>query len=220
MASKIYDLTPKISSRLAVFPGDQAFERRVAMSMAAGSHLELSAMLATLHLGAHADAPSHYGLGAPSIAERPLGRYMGRAQVVRVIGLPPRGRVMPEHVSSVRAPRVLIDTGSFPNPEQWSDDFNALSPELLEHLAAQGVVLAGIDTPSVDPADSKALESHQVLLRRDISVLEGLFLKDVPEGVYTLIALPLPIEDGDASPVRAVLLPEIPGFPEFASERA
>ena len=73
----------------------------------------------------------------------------------------------------------------------------------------------GIDQPSVDPEDSKALESHQVLFARDLAVLEGLLLKDVPEGLYTLVALPLPIEGGDASPVRAVLLPQLQGLPEF-----
>ena len=38
-----------------------------------------------------------------------------------------------------------------------------------------------------------------------MSILEGLVLKDVPEGTYELIALPLPLVGFDASPVRAVL---------------
>lgn len=216
MAEKIFDITPKISPRLAVFPGDQPFERKVAMAFAQGHHLELSAMLTTLHLGAHADAPSHYGAGGVSIEKRELGRYMGRAQVVRVQGLAPKARVMPsDFKAEVRAPRLLLDTCSFPEPNQWNPRFNSYSPELLNMLADKGVKLVGIDTPSVDPEDSKALESHQILLKRDLAVLEGLLLKDVPEGIYTLIALPLPIENGDASPVRAVLLPEIAGFPEL-----
>jgi arylformamidase len=101
---------------------------------------------------------------------------------------------------------VLFKTGSFPDPNQWNGDFNALSPELIEHLADQGVVTVGIDTPSVDPADSKALESHQALFRRDVAVLEGLILNRVTPGVYTLVALPLALKDADASPVRAILL--------------
>ena len=35
--------------------------------------------------------------------------------------------------------------------------------------------------------------------------LEGIVLTDVDEGDYELIALPLRIKGGDASPVRAVL---------------
>ena len=216
MKPKIYDLTPKISSRLKVFPGDQPFTRKSAMSFAGGNHLDLSSILTTVHLGAHADAPSHYHANGESIEKRSLGRYLGPAQVVRIHGLKPKERVLPKHVRvEIHQPRILFDTQSFPDPENWNEDFNSLSPELLEWLADQGVRLVGIDTPSVDPHDSKALEAHQVLFARDYAVLEGLFLKDVPEGLYFLIALPLPIEGGDASPVRAVLLPSLQGVPEF-----
>jgi arylformamidase len=216
MKPKFYDLTPKISSRLKVFPGDQPFQRTVALSIAKGDHLELSSTRATLHLGAHADAPSHYHAGGVSIGDRALGRYMGLAQVIRIANLKPKERVMPGHVRvELSAPRVLFDTMSFPDPEVWNAEFNSLSPELLNWLADQNVRLVGIDTPSVDPQDSKVLEAHQVLYQRDFAVLEGLLLKDVPEGLYTLLALPLPIEDGDASPVRAILLPMVQGFPEL-----
>lgn len=186
------------------------------MAWSQGHHLEVSAMLSTLHLGAHADAPSHYDPKGESIEQRPLGLYMGAAQVVRAQGLRRGARVGLKDLSGpVTAPRVLIDTGSFPDPDCWQGDFNSLEPALIEALANQGVRLVGIDTPSVDPADSKALESHQVLRARNLAVLEGLCLVDVPEGLYTLVALPLPIEGGDASPVRAVLLPPMPDFPEL-----
>jgi arylformamidase len=213
MKLKIYDLTPKISPRLAVFPGDQRFERKVAMSMKAGAHLELSSLTSTVHLGAHADAPSHYHVKGSDISQRPLKRYMGKAQVIRVSGMGPKQRVKPSDIRvPIQAPRVLIDTQTFPDPDRWNSDFAALSPELIDWLASQGVTLVGLDTPSVDPEDSKALESHQALYRSDFAVLEGLVLKDVPEGVYTLIALPLPIEDGDASPVRAILTAHVQDF--------
>jgi len=216
MKPKIYDISPKISSRLGVFPGDQAFSRHVAMSFAKGDNLELSSITTTLHLGAHADAPSHYHKSGETIEKRPLSRYIGPAQVVRIQGLNPGERVMPHHMRvEVLSPRILFDTQSFPDPEKWNSDFCSLSPELLNALADEGVKLVGIDTPSVDPEDCKPLDAHQVLFKRDFSVLEGLCLQDVPEGHYTLVALPLKIEGGDASPVRAVLLPSIHGFPEF-----
>ena len=100
---------------------------------------------------------------------------------------------------------VLLATGTFPHPEQFNEDFAALSPELVEALHRQGVRLIGIDTPSVDPFPSKELPAHQAFLRRDMAILEGLVLKDVPEGVYELIALPLKLVGFDASPVRAIL---------------
>ncbi len=217
MKPKLYDLTPRISSRLAVFPGDQPFERRMLMGFAHGQHLELSTITTTVHLGAHADAPSHYHASGQTMENRSPLRYVGLAQVVRAQGLKPFERMELRHVQhqKIHATRVLVDTGSYPDPEVWRSDFNSYSPQLLEHFADQGVRLVGIDTPSVDPVDSKSLESHQVLYQRDMAVLEGLLLKDVPEGLYTLIALPLPIEGGDASPVRAILLPPVQGWPEL-----
>lgn len=211
MKTKIFDLTPRISPRLGVFPGDQAFTREVALSMAKGANLDLSRITTTVHLGAHADAPSHYHREGSAIHERPIELYFGKCQVIRVNGLKPKGRVnVSDLKTDIQAPRVLIDTQTFPDPEKWNSDFGAFSPDLLEALAERGVKLVGIDTPSVDPEDSKALEAHQALWRNDLAVLEGLVLRDVPEGLYTLMALPLPIEGGDASPVRAILLPHVP----------
>jgi len=203
---RIHDLSPRIDSSLAVWPGDRPFSREVLLSLEAGANLDLSSVHTTVHLGAHADAPSHFGPGAPGIDGVDLAPYLGPCQVMRVpIG---RGqRILPQHLPGpVRAPRLLLHTGTFPDPTHWNEDFASLSPELVHHLHAAGVVLVGIDTPSVDPFSSKALESHHALLRTGMRNLEGLVLTAVPEGLYTLIALPLPLAGADASPVRAVLL--------------
>jgi len=114
---------------------------------------------------------------------------------------------MPEdlEMSGVTTPRVLLRTASFPDPRKWNNDFASLSPELVDALHARGVVLIGIDTPSVDPFDSKTLEAHQAFGRHDMAVLEGVVLDEAEDGVYELIALPLRLRGADASPVRAVL---------------
>ena len=89
--------------------------------------------------------------------------------------------------------------------DRWDPCFAAFSPQTVLHLAALGVVLIGLDTASIDPADSKTLDSHQIIRRTNLRVLENLVLDDVPEGDYELIALPLKLMTADASPVRAVL---------------
>jgi len=202
----LHDLSPRLSARTAVFPGDTPFSRERLQTFEGGAGYELSAIRASVHLGAHADASIHYHPDGVGIDERPLDRYFGICQVVRV-GLERGERIMPRDIESkpIRAPRMLFATGSFPDPDHWNGDFNSLSPELIDYLASRAVKLVGIDTPSVDPADSKALESHQAIYRNDLAILEGLVLDSVPEGLYTLIALPLRLEGVDASPVRAVL---------------
>ncbi len=212
---KAFDLTPPITERLAVFPGDVGFKRDIAMDYSKGDHLLLSSFRASFHLGAHADSSSHYHQQGEGIERRNLQSYVGRTQVIRVhVG--PNERVMPRHLGStlIEASRVLFATGTFPDPNHWNSDFASLSPELIFFLAERGVKLVGIDTPSVDPEQSKALESHQALFKTKMAVLEGIWLKDVPEGLYTLMALPLPFVQSDASPVRALLLEDANLFPE------
>lgn len=199
----LYDITPLVSPRLAVWPGDTAPRRELLLDLGRGDSVTLSTLHATVHLGAHADAPSHYGPAGGSIDQADLTRYLGRCQVVRVTALP--GARVARLPVAIAEPRVLIATGSYPNPERFTDDFAALDPGLIDGLHAAGVGLVGIDTPSVDLFASEDLPTHGACLRHDIRILEGLLLAEVPEGVYELIALPLRLEGFDASPVRAVL---------------
>lgn len=207
MRQGLYDISPVVSERTAVFPGDTPLRRRRLMSFGGGQALELSTLESTVHLGAHADAPCHYHPEGVGISERDPLLYVGVAQVIRV-ELPRGERILPHHFQgvSIQAPRVLLRTGSFPDPDRWNVDFNSLSPELVRWLASQGVRLVGIDTPSVDPAEDRVLHSHQAIHSCDMAILEGLVLEGVPEGIYTLIAPPLRLEGADASPVRALLL--------------
>ncbi|MFZ8933835.1 MAG: cyclase family protein [Bacteriovoracaceae bacterium] len=206
---KLIDISPLISSNTAVFPGDTPFQRAKSMDFVSGHHLELSSITTTVHIGAHADAPSHYDSKGESIEHRDLNLYYGKCQVIEV-SIGPGERIFPEHIKdkSIKSPRVLFKTNSFPDPNKWNDDFNSLSPELVDFLAQQKVILVGIDTPSVDPAAAKELTSHQAIYKNDMAILEGIFLEKVKEGIYTLIAFPLRIKNSDASPVRAVLCEE------------
>src|SRR5580700_5133034 len=188
-----------------VWPSDTPASREVLYDMARGDNITLSTLRATVHLGAHADGPNHYGKDAPAIDERLLDYYLGRCQLIRV-GVGRATRIIPSMLSrEVTVPRVLFATGTYPDPQNWNADFAALSVELIEFLHDRDVITVGIDTPSVDLFESKDLPAHKAILRHDMAILEGLVLKDVPEGMYELIALPLPLVGFDASPVRAVL---------------
>jgi arylformamidase len=173
--------------------------------MKRGDNLTLSTLRATVHLGAHADAPSHYGRDAASIEGRPLDFYLGPCRVLHVAAK--RGtRIPPSMIpESASAERLLIATGTFPDPERFNEDFAALDPATVDLLAARGTRLVGIDTPSVDLYSAKELVAHGRFLAHDMAILEGLVLNHVPDGAYELIALPLKLVGFDASPVRAVL---------------
>jgi arylformamidase len=201
----IYDISPPIDAALAVWPGDTPPSREVVLDLARGDSVTLSTLHATVHLGAHADAPSHYGREAADIASRLIEPYLGPCEVIRV-SVRRGARIVPADLPGpVRAPRVLLATGSYPDAARFNEDFAALSAELVDHLQRAGAILVGIDTPSVDRFDSKELPAHQRCLAHDLAILEGLLLDHVPAGLYELIALPLRLVGFDASPVRAVL---------------
>jgi arylformamidase len=203
---RVFDISPIIRPEIGVFPGDTPFRRTVLLDMKKGAGFTLSKIETTVHLGAHTDAPNHYATQGASMQERSLNYYLGSAQVIEVKGCRGR-RILPADLKSpIQAPRVLFKTGSFPDPYQWNSDFAALSAELIDHLAARGVKLVGIDTPSIDPESDKVLESHEAVFRNDMAILEGIVLDGVAEGSYQLIALPLRMEGADATPVRAILL--------------
>lgn len=212
---RIYDLSPTVSHTTAVFPGDVGFRRNVAMSFEAGHHLTLSSMETTMHIGTHADAPNHYAAGGAGIDRRDPSIYVGAARVVRAkvergerVGIPhlPESLQQILETSGSLPARLLIWTGTFPDPQNWNSDFASLEPSLIEALFHLGVRLIGIDTPSIDPETSKALEAHHTVARLGMAILEGLCLEGVPEGEFTLVAPPLKLKDSDASPLRALLL--------------
>jgi arylformamidase len=202
---KLWDISPPISSESPAFPGDTTYQQRWTAQIGPGCPVNVSAITMSPHLGAHADAPLHYGRDAAAIGEVPLDPYLGPCRVIHAID---RGAlILPEHLEhrqSGMPPRVLVRTWQRA-PSRWVPDFSAFAPETIAWLAAHGVRLVGIDTASVDPAASKTLDSHQQLLEHDVRVLENLVLDEVPEGDYELIALPLKLTSACASPVRAVL---------------
>jgi arylformamidase len=173
--------------------------------MVRGDNITLSTLKATVHLGAHADAPSHYGKGGQTIEQRSLDSYLGPCEVVPVTQSD-NGLIRPGDVNlRFFHPRVLLVTGTFSFARQFREDFWALDPATVDYLHGKGVRLIGIDTPSVDPFHSKELPAHQRFMANDMAILEGVVLKDVPVDEYELIALPLKLVGFDASPVRAVL---------------
>lgn len=201
----VHDISPPLSPDIAVFPGDTPLTRQRLYDMALGHPLTLSTLRTTVHVGAHADAPSHYGADGRTMEAQPLELYLGRCQVVGARWWPGQRISARDIEGEITCERVLIRTGSWPDPTAFNPDFAPVSPELVHHLADRGVRLIGVDVPSVDAADSKDLPSHGACLARDVAIIECLDLSGVLPGEYELIALPLKLVGFDASPVRAVL---------------
>jgi len=202
---RLWDISPPIEPATPAFPGDTTYQQRWTLQIGPGCPVNVSAITMSPHLGAHADAPLHYGREAAAIGLVDLDPFLGRCRVIHAIDKGPLiTKAHLEHAARGLPARVLVRTRRAAMTE-WTAEFSAFAPEAIVWLASLGVRLVGLDTPSVDPADSKTLDSHMQLLAHDLRVLENLVLDDVDEGDYELIALPLKLTHACASPVRAVL---------------
>jgi len=203
---RLWDISQTLRADLPVWPGDTPFSHGRRWSQGADSPVTVSRFETTVHAGSHADAPLHYDPTGMSAAEAPLGAYVGTCRVIDARGQGASiSAAFIERVVSTPPPRVLFRTYDRFPLDAWRSDFTCINAQAVLALAAMGVRLVGLDSPSLDPQDSKTMDAHRAVLAADMRVLEGLVLDDVPPGDYELIALPLKLAGLDASPVRAVL---------------
>ncbi|MDE2607163.1 MAG: arylformamidase [Burkholderiales bacterium] len=203
---RLWDISPPVLEGAPVFPGDTPYRQRWAARIAPGCPVNVGELTLSPHVGAHADAPLHYDPQGLPAGALDLDAYLGPCRVIHAIARGPLVRWEHlAHAAQALPPRVLVRTYERAPVDRWDPALAAFAPETIERLADAGVRLVGIDTASIDPAESKTLDSHQVIRRRGLRVLENLVLDAVPEGDYELIALPLKLMTADASPVRAVL---------------
>jgi arylformamidase len=207
---RIRDISPSVHPGSPVFPGDTPYQQAWSATLGGTCPVNVSALTLSPHVGAHADAPLHYDPAGAPVGALDLHPYLGPCRVVHALdcGVLVRWSHLVHAVEAPGRPlppRVLVRTYRTHPGDRWDPDLAGFDPEAVQALADRSVLLVGIDTASIDPAQSKALPSHQVIRARGLRVLENLVLDDVPEGDYELIALPLKLAQADASPVRAVL---------------
>ena len=206
-ALPIWDISPPVYVGMPVFPGDTPYQQQWAATIGPGCPVNVASITSTPHAGAHADAPLHYAPDGAAIGAVDLSPYLGRCRVIHAIDCGPlvEWRHIEHAITADLPERILVRTYQQMPQRQWDASLTGYAADTVARLATLGVRLIGIDTASIDPADSKDLPSHQTIRRHDMRVLENLVLDDVPEGDYELIALPLRLVEADASPVRAVL---------------
>jgi len=210
MPQRLFDISAPIDSNTPVWPGDTPVTLERVWKMEAGSPVNVGRMTLSPHTATHADAPLHYDQDGAAIGAVGLDVYLGECLV---LAIKPRGsHVSVEEIESALrsaqlqlGPRVLIRTYAKAPTAKWDSEFAAISADAIDWLAERGVRLIGVDTPSLDPQESKTMDAHHRVRAHKMAILEGLILDDVRNGTYELIALPLKLNTLDASPVRAIL---------------
>ncbi len=207
---KIYDITVPISERVPVYEGDPKVKIDVAHSIKRGDAANVTQLCAGCHTATHVDAPNHFIEGTRKVHELDLEKFIGKCRVVELDESVTE--IAPEHVENLEnVERILFKTR---NSSFWNDvsngfrkDFTYISPEAARVLVEKNIKLVGIDYLSVEKFASEDFATHITLLEKEVAIIEGLDLREVPAGEYELICLPLKIisETGDGAPARTIL---------------
>lgn len=207
---KIYDITVAISENVPVYEGDPKVKIDVAASIARGDAANVTNLCLGAHTATHVDAPNHFIEGTRKVHELDLEKFIGRCVVVEIEENVTA--IEPLHVENLEnVERVLFKTR---NSNFWNDasgafrkDFTYITPEAARLLVEKNIKLVGIDYLSVEKFGSTDFATHITLLEKEVAIIEGLDLREVPAGEYELICLPLKIisDTGDGAPARTIL---------------
>ena len=189
---KIYDISQEVFS-CSVYPGDPKPEKQMLCSTATGELYNLTAFSMCAHNGTHIDAPFHFLPEGKTVERLPLDAFVGACFVARYQGDVTAEDARTILVKAAGAERILI-----------AGDVT-VTEEAAQVFARSGIKLLGNEGQSVGPADAP-MAVHKILLSREIVLLEGILLSDVPEGRYFLSAAPLNLAGADGAPCRAYLI--------------
>ena len=187
---KLYDISQEVF-HCRVFPGDEApsFERTV--SIANGGVCNLTVFRQCAHNGTHVDAPKHFLDDGKAVDELDLDRMIGMAKVVSA-----RGAVTKDEITRFMTPpceRLLLKVECY------------ITLEAAKELNKYDIKLIGNESQTVGPIEDP-VPVHLELLGKEVVLLEGIVLQDVPEGEYLLNAAPLNLGGADGAPCRAILI--------------
>lgn len=207
--TKIHDISLPITNETVVYPNNPEIKIENFASLPNDSS-GLTKISFGSHTGTHIDAPQHTIKKGNSIDEFSLDKFMGNCFVYDFSHIE-RGQGVSVSDFSKREPQkdeiVIIKTSnSNRDYKEFYNDFVYLEPDAATYLKERKIKLFGIDYLSVKQKGSTDNRSHNEFLENDIPIVEGLFLKDIQEGVYEFIAFPLKFIGIDGSPTRAVLI--------------
>ncbi len=213
---KYYDISVSIRPDLPVWEGDPPVMICAAASIEYGDIANVSRLEIGVHTGTHIDAPVHFVPGRGGIDSLPLEKLIGPAfvadlsSVSREIGMEDF-----QHAGIPDGTRRLLckTSNSFlwsTMPSQFNPDFIGVSAGGAKWLLDHGIELIGVDYLGVERFEmvGNGAPTHHMLLEAEMIIVEGLNLLDVPGGEYTLLCLPIKIQNSDGAPCRAVLVKE------------
>lgn len=200
---KIVDLTHKIHHDMPVYPGTKEAvvknDNTIEKDGFAEKVLEICS-----HTGTHMDAPAHIIKDAKTLDDLSFDYFIGKAFV---LAIEEQGQLEEYKEILETVDFVIVKTGW---EKYWGDgkyfsNYPILAVDTVKELIRYGIKGLGFDCISVDAVGDTNLTRHQMILNKEMVIIENLCnLDEISQKVFELIALPLNIESADGAPIRAV----------------
>jgi arylformamidase len=208
---EIRDISTPLREGFPVWPGHEPLAMRLLQSHEAGNVAQLTHLSIGAHTGTHLDAPRHFIPGGGLVTGLDLRALIGPARVVHYTG---DGPIPAAFFEEQNLPNPILrlllrcdkNAGRLVDQDEFFRDYAAITPEAAEWLVARGLRLIGTDYLSIGSFHGGNREVHVTLLGARVIIVEGLDLRAIAPGDYTLVCLPVNLPC-DGAPCRAVLLP-------------
>ena len=207
---KFYDVTVPISDTVPIYKGDPPASVTTESAMSRGDAANVTSLCFGAHTGTHVDAPNHFIEGTRRVEDLEIEKMIGPCRVIVIAD--DVEAIATSHLPQLNGVKRLLfktrNSAFWNTPEDgFRTDFTYITPEAAQHLADAGVELVGIDYLSVEKFGSTDFATHKILLEKEVVLLEGVDLREVPPGDYELICLPLKYlgSTGDGAPARTIL---------------
>jgi kynurenine formamidase len=197
------DLTHTFNDSMPVYPGDPQPELVKIAQVAKDGFLDFK-LSTSMHVGTHMEAPAHMLAGGQLISDYPPQKFFGRGVLIDARGKPLAGPELLAGLQIRKGDMVLVIFGwsSEFGGEEYYKNYPEISEALAKNLAALGVSVLGLDTPSPDRAPYAV---HKILFKSDILIVENLTGLEALVGQtnFEVIALPQKLQT-DAAPCRVI----------------
>ena len=170
------------------------------------------------HAGTHIDSPAHFIQDGRTIDQIPLEELVGKVTIVDFSHLKENHPIEPQMLSGIDITSKMIFyfdwAKKFKNADFYKN-YPYFTQKTADFLIKNGVKLIGMDTPSPDDSRTKLGSEedsiiHKKFLQNNVILIEYLNNLDQItdfEG-WTLVAMPLKLENCDGSPARIFIYKE------------
>jgi len=203
---KIYDISMLVQEEMMVFKNREENRPRFeSIKTFAKDGFNESTLTLNLHTGTHIDAPFHMIDQGETVEHLDLNKLLTKCRVLDLTDVD--GQISRENLQRFEIKKdefILLKTNnSF--SETFPPEFIFLDASGAQFLAERSIAGVGIDALGIE-RDQPDHATHKALMGKEIVIIEGLRLKDVPVGEYFMCALPLKIKGVDGAPARVVLI--------------